>query len=236
LGLTYADGEVSQKPMIHRKAPIEPSMGSARHVWIHQNPAGPRAQRIEQRLIDHIVQLAHEQPEAAAGLIGRDACLAGEASSWGESAVQAASQLGHRELLSHLREIGVELDLFAACALGDRKLIRARWRADSSISLGIHSLPLLHFGIVSRDLGIVEMLLEFGAEVNPDAASISPLHSAVAIGSWAMVRFLLTVGASPSAVDAFGATPVDWAYALENRDSQIVNLFEKPFDSNRLLA
>jgi hypothetical protein len=181
--------------------------------------------------------MAHEQPEAAAALIGRDAGLATEMSSWGESAVQAASHLGHRELLSGLCEIGVEFDLFAACALGDRKLIRAKWRADSSISLGTHALPLLHFGVMSRDLGLVEMLVELGAGLNPHGAGISPLHSSVAIGSSAMVGFLLTVGASKSAVDAFGATPLDWAYALENGDSQIVNLLEKSLDSrNGLLS
>jgi hypothetical protein len=118
--------------------------------------------------------------------------------------------------------IGVELDLFAACALGDRNLIRSMWRADSPAALGVHRLPLLHFGIVSRDVGVVEMLLDLGAMLDPPGAGLSPLHSAVAIGSARMVRCLAAAGASGAAVDAFGATAFEWAERLEDAGSEIL--------------
>jgi len=172
-------------------------------------------------LADAIVSLAHNHPEYAVAMIARDAELASAPSSWGETVLQASSHLGHRNLLAHLSDIGVEFDLFAACAFGDRDLILSTWRVDSPRALGIHRLPVLHFGVVSRDVEVVEMLIHLGALLNPDDGSLSPLHSAVAIGSAPMVRCLLDAGALRTAVDGFGATPYDWACYVDDIDTDL---------------
>jgi hypothetical protein len=188
---------------------------------------GRPAQKPNQEMADAIVQLAHTHPAAAVALVSGDLALATVVSRWGESALQAASHLGHRDLLSHLRGIGVEFDLFAACAIGDHRLIQSCWRTDSRWASGIHCLPLLHFGIVSRDLSVVDLLLDLGAPLNPQPASLSPLHSAVAIGSLALVQYLLAAGASTTAVDVFGATASDWACRLEDDGSELLNCFRE---------
>ena len=155
-------------------------------------------------------------------LIGCSCSLATEPSSWGESALEAASHLGHHRLLAHLRRIGVRFDIFAACAAGDRDLIASRWRPGLADALGVHYLPLLHFAAVSHDSSIVELLVELGACPNPTGASLSPLHSAVVVGSAPMIGCLLRAGAKLSAVDAFGLTPADWACELWGPDSYVL--------------
>jgi hypothetical protein len=89
---------------------------------------------------------------------------------------------------------------------------------------GVHRLPLLHFAVMSRNASIVEMLLAAGVAVNPRGASLSPLHSAVAIGSIPIIRALIVAGVDRSASDAFGATALDWAYEIEDRGSVIAVL------------
>ena len=175
-------------------------------------------------LVDSLVEAAHERPLAAITMVGRDAVLATERSSWGENALQAASHLGHQRLLAHLRRIGVLLDIFAACAGGDLDLIRSEWRGEFAGATGIHDLPLLHFAVVSRDPAVVELLLGLGATPNPPGASLSPLHTAVAVASAAMIERLLMAGANASAVDAFGSTPLDWACELWGPDSHMLRL------------
>jgi hypothetical protein len=174
--------------------------------------------------VDAVVAAAHDRPLAAIGLIGRCASLATEPSSWGETALEAACHLGHRQLLAHLRQVGVRFDIFSACAAGDRRLISSVWRPACANAVGVHYLPLLHFAAVSRDVGVVELLLELGANPDPPAASLSPLHSAVAVASAPMISCLMMAGARTSAVDAFGSTPLDWAREMWGPGSNLLPL------------
>jgi hypothetical protein len=189
---------------------------------IRPTDALQRLQRFE--LVDAVVAVAHVRPHAAIGLIGTSASLATEPSSWGETALEAASHLGHQQLLAHLGQIGVRFDIFSACASGDLRLIRSKWRPACTNAVGIHCLPLLHFAAVSRDVGAVELLLELGANPDPPAASLSPLHSAVAVASAPMIRCLMMAGARTSAVDAFGSTPLDWAREMWGSSSKLLPL------------
>jgi len=68
------------------------------------------------------------------------------------------------------------------------------------------------------------LLLGLGATPNPPGASLSPLHTAVAVASAAMIECLLMAGANASAVDAFGSTPLDWACELWGPDSHMLRL------------
>ncbi len=173
-------------------------------------------------MVDGIVEAAHEQPLAAMAMIGGQASLATVRSSWGENALEAASHLGHLRLIDHFRSIGVQLDIFGACAAGDRQLIESEWRPAFKDALGIHYLPLLHFAAVSRDVKVVELLLDLGANPNAAGASLSPLHTAVAVGSATMISRLVRSGAKTTAVDAYGCTPVAWAGELWGPDSTMV--------------
>ncbi len=175
-------------------------------------------------LVDVFVNSAHHDPVVAIAMLRRNRSLAAARSSWGETALEAASHLGHRDLIECLVESGAGVDLFAACAMGDSQAVRGLIHDSDLAACGVHALPLLHFGVMSRDLGMVELLLRQGVELNPRGASLSPLHSAVAIGSVPMIRALVAAGVDCSLTDAFGATALDWAYDVEDRGSALAVL------------
>jgi ankyrin repeat protein len=184
------------------------------------------AGRLDQGLVDDFVGLAHDEPSAAATWLRRRPELAPLTSSWGENALHAASHLGHRQLLSALLDHGAVVDLYTACSMGDTAKVRALLPAHSAPACGIHGLPLLHFGVVSRDVQMLEFLLGAGVAANQPGASLSPLHSAVAIGSKAMIRLLLAAGADTRFRDALGATALDWAQDLDAFDEEVLDLLD----------
>jgi hypothetical protein len=169
----------------------------------------------DQSAVDLLVAAAHVRPALAERMLSRDQALSTCQSSWGETGIEAASHLGHKALVWRFIEAGAELDLFAACALGDREAAMTRYNASRSRACGVHGLPLLHFAIMSRSTLMLETLLSAGVEVNPKRASLPPLHSAVASGRSEFVRLLLDAGADPAARDAYGTTALDWALELD---------------------
>lgn len=156
--------------------------------------------------------------------LDEDPSLATSTSSWGETAIQAASHLGHRRLIVRLVESGVELDVFAAAALADLEAVASMISGRPKDVCGIHDLPLMHFAVVSRDPGVVEALMAAGVPPNPPAASLSALHSAVSVGSTQMIRALVSGGADVSFSDGFGGTALDWAYWLRETDPEVLRL------------
>ncbi len=178
--------------------------------------------------IDLFVHLAHQSPMAAIAQLDRHRSLSRATSSWGETALQAASHLGHRKLIARLLECGLALDVFAAAALGNVSAVSAMVASGPKDLCGVHYLPLLHFAVMSRDLAMVEALIASGAPLCPPAASLSPLHTAAGIGSKPMVRALVSAGADVSFTDAFGQTALDWAYDLRVTDSEMLELLGAP--------
>ena len=171
--------------------------------------------------VDAFVNAAHDDPSAAVAMLAADPTFATAVSSWGETGLQAASHLGHRELIERLAESGAQIDVFAACAIGDQEAVQALLPDTARDACGVHRLPILHFGVMSRDLAMLKTLLREGVALNPRGASLSPLHSAVAIGSVLMIRLLVAAGVDCSLPDAFGATALDWANDIEDRGSVV---------------
>lgn len=176
---------------------------------------------------DDFIRIAHDAPNLAIAMLCGNPSLAGVRSTWGENALEAASHLGHKRLIAALVDGGSRLDVFSACALGMKRVIRRLLAGVPLDALGVHGLPILHFGIVGGDLLAVEELVAAGVPVNPPCASLPPLHSAVASGSPPMVRMLIAAGANPDSVDAFGATAADWAMELEGRGSQLLEVLRR---------
>jgi ankyrin repeat protein len=166
-------------------------------------------------------------------MISRLPVLGREVSSWGETCLQAAAHLGHQRLAMRLLEMGVPSDLYVECVLGDPSRAATLVRAGKTDLRGVHLLPILHFAVVSRNSVVVETLLESGALVNPQCASLPPLHSAVAYADLFMVRCLLQAGADPLAVDAFGETALDWAITLDGDSSPLAALLVRSGRTSR---
>jgi hypothetical protein len=190
---------------------------------LHHTP-GRRASRLDRDAIDDFVHIAHTAPMAAITKLNRNHALATAVSSWGETAVQAASHLGHRKLIARLAQCGAKLDVFAAAAMADLNMVSSMLASGPKDLCGVHDLPLLHFAVMSREAAMVEALTAAGSPLCPPAASLSPLHSAVGIGSTRMVRALVSAGVEVAFTDAFGQTALDWAYDLGGADQEMLEL------------
>jgi len=209
------DGLTNRSPTVTDLGTVQPTRGSPRLLLATAgDPNG----------VDWLVGLAHTQPRRAESMLARCPELARACSSWGETCLQAASHLGHLRLAMRLLDIGVPSDLFVECMLGEPARAVAAVRSCAEEPLGVHGLPVLHFAVMSRRLEAVDCLLAAGARLNPPNFSLSPLHAAVALGDVAIVERLVLGGANPSAPNAFGETPIDWAYRLEGDGSRVLEV------------
>ncbi|KAI8907650.1 ankyrin repeat-containing domain protein [Powellomyces hirtus] len=67
--------------------------------------------------------------------------------------------------------------------------------------------------------GIIQVLLDMGAEVNSvDSTGSTPLHHAAAWGYFDTITLLIGRGAHYNVKNKRGWTPFDWAYSVETRD------------------
>ena len=70
----------------------------------------------------------------------------------------------------------------------------------------------IHAAVAANHLGICELLVKHGADVNlPQAQGIRPLHSAAHIGNLVMVQCLVEAGAEVNAQTDKGETALDFA-------------------------
>lgn len=84
----------------------------------------------------------------------------------------------------------------------------------------------LKIAVVRQNIRIVTDLLDAGANPNlPGEDACTTLHHAAGLESCEIVRLLLVHGASITAVDIYGNTPVDYARDSNNKD--ILQLLNK---------
>lgn len=88
----------------------------------------------------------------------------------------------------------------------------------------LHHNTALNRAIFGRSFHLIDLLLEAGAELNPQNA-LPPLHVACACGYVSIVEKLLSKGANPQLKSYQGKTAVD--YAKEYSHEEIVELLEK---------
>lgn len=91
---------------------------------------------------------------------------------------------------------------------------------------------LLHLACQTADIGMVELLLQYGANVNAtDLKGRTPLHHCALKGRHSFAKLLLSRGADPHVVDEEGKTPLQYAVGSGTVDDEDVHVLLE--DTNR---
>ena len=100
-------------------------------------------------LVQEFVAKAHGDLQRVVELLEQEPALINATWDWGggdfETALGAASHMGHKEIANYLLERGARLDLFAAAMLGKLEIVRAALEAyPGAINVpGPHGIPLI---------------------------------------------------------------------------------------------
>ncbi|KAF5205478.1 Adp-ribosylation factor gtpase-activating protein, partial [Thalictrum thalictroides] len=87
---------------------------------------------------------------------------------------------------------------------------------------------LFHLACETADIGMIELLLQYGANVNaPDSRGQTPLHHCILRGRTVLAKLLLSRGADSRAIDRDGKTPLLHASDLALEDDEILSLLDK---------
>ncbi|KAL9680668.1 hypothetical protein QQ045_018553 [Rhodiola kirilowii] len=84
---------------------------------------------------------------------------------------------------------------------------------------------LLHLACEAADIGMLELLLQYGANINiSDSKGHTPLHYAVLRGQSTLMKLLIARGANVQAVNGDGKTPYELALASHLVDEEVLAL------------
>ncbi|GFQ01185.1 ADP-ribosylation factor GTPase-activating protein agd3 [Phtheirospermum japonicum] len=96
---------------------------------------------------------------------------------------------------------------------------------NNNIIEDLDGCSLLHLACETADIGMIELLLQYGANINAtDSRSLTPLHWCIIKGKAVFAKLLLTRGADPRAVDNQGNTPFQLAMESKFDDSDVLGL------------
>ncbi|XP_027364850.1 ADP-ribosylation factor GTPase-activating protein AGD3-like [Abrus precatorius] len=89
---------------------------------------------------------------------------------------------------------------------------------------------LLHLACETADIGMLELLLQYGANINAtDFRGQTPLHHCILKGRSAFARLLLSRGADSRVVDKIGRNPIELVVQSNFNDTEVLTLLS---DSN----
>jgi len=122
----------------------------------------------------------------------------------GHSLLYRAVHGDQLEMTALLLDAGADIEL-PTDGTGRTPVFQAAYNGRSSDGFKLNYVP-------SDDAPILELLIEYGANVNArNVFGWTPLHDAVAGGNPHVVRILLVHGANPSVEDEDGVSPTDLA-------------------------
>lgn len=175
---------------------------------------------LDPSLVAECVGSAHGDLDRVRELVERHPELVAARAPWNESPIEAAAQLGRRDIIEYLLGKGAPLDFFTACVLGRHDVVEAELARDPALARGhgVHGLPALYFPAIGGQREVAERLLAGGADVNDAVKAAAPIHGAVMGRSAEMVAWLLDHGADPALRDYEGRTARELAEAIGRPD------------------
>jgi ankyrin repeat protein len=140
-----------------------------------------------------------------------------------ETAIQAATQTGARDVAELLLAHGAPMDITTAAMLGDTDKVEDLLKQDPSRAKakGSHDIPIMSHAAMSGNTRIADLLLAHGGGEGMDFA----LHGAVNFGHAEMVNWLLAHGVKNVNVRNYeGKTPL--TVALEKGFYDIADMLQ----------
>src|SRR5689334_6582402 len=105
------------------------------------------AEPLSQDLINEFVIAAHGDEVKVREMLAEHPDLLQTSAIWTETAVEAASQMGHTSLINFLIEKGAPVDICTAAVLGRHDKVRQFLAQDpaNAQATGAHGIPVLYF-------------------------------------------------------------------------------------------
>src|SRR5262249_16658085 len=116
---------------------------------------------IDQAIGEECVGSAHGDLNRVRELVQQHPALVNARAPWNETPIEAAAQLGRKDIIEYLLSRGAHLDFFTACVLGRRDLVEKELGRDPTRAraLGVHDLPALYFAAIGGQPLIADLLL-----------------------------------------------------------------------------
>jgi len=173
-------------------------------------------------LSDIFACIERNDENAVRALLENDPACAHAVSEHGISALLFAKYHRNDRLAELIRDQGIELSIFEAAAIGDRRSLERILELDrqAALAFGADGFTAAHLAAYFRQPEALALLLKAGADANAVArnhSKVTPLHSAVAGGDAQCVRRLLDAGANPNVEQAGGFTPLHEAAERNER-------------------
>lgn len=109
---------------------------------------------------------------------------------------------------------GAQLDIFSETIRGDAERVEAFLERDPNlVSAKRGEFTLLHWAAYCGHLGVAELLIAKGAEVDANSKYVTPLHWAVRYNHRDMIELLIGKGADVNAKGSHGRTLLHYAVA-----------------------
>ena len=140
-----------------------------------------------------------------------------------ETALQAATQMGNREIAEFLLARGAPMHITTAAMLGDAERVEQYLREDPSLARakGSHDYPIMYHAAMSGNTRVAELLVQYGGGEGKEFALIGAVNH----GHAEMVNWLLAHGLSDvNTRDYQGKTPL--TLALENGYYEIADMLQ----------
>lgn len=148
---------------------------------------------MDQQLVAQFVGNAHGNLDVVKQMLQENPALLNAVwEQFNETAIQAATQTGQRDLAEFLISQGAPVDICTAAMLGDEKRVEDLLNQDPSLAhaKGSHDYPVLYHAALSGNSRIADLLKQHGGGEGKEFA----LHAAVLSGNADMVNWLLANG------------------------------------------